>query len=46
MGEFDESKTGLNQHEKELAVEYLADPKRYETLRTKLGEHCIQVGFC
>ncbi|RDX43334.1 hypothetical protein OH76DRAFT_1487919 [Lentinus brumalis] len=40
-GEFDESRWGLGPDEKVMAVEYLADPARYASIRTKLGEYCI-----
>ncbi len=42
-GEFDESRWGLGPEEKVMAVEYLADPARYASIRTKLGEYCITV---
>ncbi|RDX50635.1 hypothetical protein OH76DRAFT_1402244 [Lentinus brumalis] len=41
VGEFDDSKWGLDAREKEVAVEYLAAPERYASIRTKLGEYCI-----
>ncbi|RPD54684.1 hypothetical protein L226DRAFT_523681 [Lentinus tigrinus ALCF2SS1-7] len=41
--EFDEVKWGLDQHEKELAVEYLVKSDCYKSLRTKLVQHCITV---